>query len=144
MPLADQIVQVGHACLEAGRRFAQPAEPCHLVLLSVQSVRHLHDAVARAEEAGIRCVVFSEPDDDLSDTAACTEPVLAGGRRLFRRFPLWRSPDGDARARGPPKCPLAECKAGVPHVLRSGSMAAGPQGINVSALCYSGSADDRQ
>jgi hypothetical protein len=103
IPLADQIVQVGHACLEAGRRFAQPAEPCHLVLLSVQSKRQLHDAVARAELAGIRCVVFSEPDDELGDTAACTEPVLASGRRVFRRFALWRSPAGNGWARGPPE-----------------------------------------
>jgi len=102
IPLADQIVQVGHACIEAGRRFAQPAEPCHLVLLSVASERHLRDAVARAELAGIRCTVFNEPDDDMGDTAACSEPVLAGDRRVFRRFPLWCAPAGAVWARGPP------------------------------------------
>jgi hypothetical protein len=102
IPLADQIVQVGHACLEAGRRFAQPAEPGNLVLLSVPSERHLHDAVVRAELAGIRCVVFNEPDDDLGDTAACTEPVLARGRRVFRYFPLWHAPETGVHARGPP------------------------------------------
>jgi hypothetical protein len=102
IPLADQIVQVGHACLEAGRRFAQPAEPCHLVLLSVASERHLHDAIARAELAGVRCVVFNEPDDNLGDTAACSEPVLARGRRLFQRFSLWRAAEGSLWARGPP------------------------------------------
>jgi hypothetical protein len=102
IPLADQMVQVGHACLEGGRRFAQPAEPCNLVLLSVPSERHLRDAVVRAELAGIRCVAFNEPDDDLGDTAACTEPVSARGRRVFRRFPLWRSPETGVYARGPP------------------------------------------
>jgi hypothetical protein len=102
IPLADQIVQVGHACLEAGRRFAQPAEPGNLVLLSVPSERHLHDAVARAELAGIRCVVFNEPDDHLGDTAACTEPVLARDRRVFRRFPLWVAATERAQARAPP------------------------------------------
>ena len=34
MPIANQLVQVGHACLEAGKRFNQPQQPCSLVLLS--------------------------------------------------------------------------------------------------------------
>jgi hypothetical protein len=103
IPLADQVVQVGDACLEAGRCFVQPAEPCNLVVLSVASLAHLHDAIARAEHAGIRCVVFHEPDDGMGDTAACTEPITGDARRVFRRFALWGSRAAYAWARSPPR-----------------------------------------
>ena len=88
--LADQIVQVGHVCLEAGRRFGLPEAPCHLVLLSVPSEDHLLYAILHVEMAGIRYAVFREPDDEMGYTAACTEPLERSHRRVFRRFPLWR------------------------------------------------------
>jgi len=65
IPLADQIVQVGHACLEAGWQFAPPAAPCHLVVLGVVSEAHLHTVVGDAALTGVRCAVFHEPDDGL-------------------------------------------------------------------------------
>jgi hypothetical protein len=102
IPLADQIVQVGHACLEAGRRFVWLAEPCNLVVLSVPSVAHLRDAVVRAELAGIHCAIFHEPDDEMGNTAACTEPISCDQRRMFRRYPLWGSAAANTWARGPP------------------------------------------
>jgi hypothetical protein len=101
IPLAGQIVQVGHACVEAGHRFDQPADPCHLVVLSVPTAHHLRAALHRVGRAGIRCAVFHEPDDQLGDTAACTEPISGAYRRVFRRFPLW-SGDTLSSARGPP------------------------------------------
>ncbi len=99
LPLADQLVQAGHACLEAGREFAPPGPPCHLVMLSVPSRAALHAALARLALAGIRSTLFHEPDRDLGTTAACTEPVSGPHRRLFRRYPLWQAPAG---GRGPP------------------------------------------
>jgi hypothetical protein len=100
-------VQVGHACLEAGWQFEQPAEPCHLVVLGLSSEAHLRDAVALAEVVGIRCAVFHEPDDDLGETAACTEPISGAYRRLFRRFPLWNATMAGNCARGPPTLTVA-------------------------------------
>jgi hypothetical protein len=91
IPLAQQLVQVGHACLEAGRHFAQPSHPCHLVLLSVKSQAQLHDAVREAEAVGVRSLMFYEPDDELGDTAACTEPLVGPQRPIFRRFALWEA-----------------------------------------------------
>jgi hypothetical protein len=105
IPLAGQIVQAGHACLEAGFRFERPQSPTHLVLLSVPSERHLLGAVDRIEAAGIRCVVFHEPDDNLGQTAACTQPVEGRRRRYFRKFPLWRDPGVTGQARPPPPAP---------------------------------------
>jgi len=94
LPLADQVVQVGHACLEAGRHFVQPPHPCHLVLLAVKSQAQLHDAVQEAHAAGVRSVTFYEPDHNFGDTAACTEPLLGFQRPIFRRFSLWTAPAG--------------------------------------------------
>jgi len=102
IPLADQIVQVGHVCLEAGHRFEQPQEPCRLVLLSVASEKQLQVVVEQAELSGVRCVVFYEPDDNLGWTAACTEPVTGINRRVFRRLPLWQADATNQRERGPP------------------------------------------
>jgi hypothetical protein len=102
MVLADQIVQVGHACLEAGWQFALPAAPCHLVVLGVVSEGHLHTVVGDAALTGVRCAVFHEPDDELGATAACSEPIAGAARRVFRRLPLWSAPTALVRARGPP------------------------------------------
>jgi hypothetical protein len=102
IPAAAQIVQTGHACLEAGRRFRQPETPCNLVVLSVPTERHLHAAVARIESAGIRSAVFYEPDDDLGYTAACTEPVSGPARRIFRRLQLWQFVSSDRAPPGKP------------------------------------------
>jgi hypothetical protein len=99
--LADQIVQVAHACLEAGRRF-QPEDGCHLVMLHVPDEIELRLAVQQAEASGIRCALFHEPDDNLGFTAACTEPVVASYRRFFRRYPLWTESEISIAPRGPP------------------------------------------
>jgi hypothetical protein len=101
LPIADQIVQAGHACLEAGRCF-QPEEGCHLVVLSVSDEIELQLAVRQAEAIGIRCASFFEPDDDMGFTAFCTEPVSDHQRRFFRRFHLWDSSDTCSCPRGPP------------------------------------------
>ena len=106
IPLADQLVQVGHVCLEAGKRFSLPEQPCHLVLVTVASEEHLLQVVARIEMSGIRCALFYEPDDRMGYTAACTEAIQAQQRRLFRSFQLWSSKGVElnelAPIRGPP------------------------------------------
>jgi hypothetical protein len=99
IPLADQIVQVSHVCLQAGHRFNQPEPPCHLVLLSVPSETHLQSALVSVRMAGVRYTVFYEPDEQMGYTAACTEPLDSFYKRIFRRFPLWR-PDGLAMTPG--------------------------------------------
>lgn len=102
IPLAQQVVQVGHACLEAGRRFTWPETPCNLIVLGVRTQLDLQIAVERARLAGIGIALFYEPDHDLGATAACTEPLTGAVRRLFRRLPLWCEPLSVTTARGPP------------------------------------------
>lgn len=100
--LAQQIVQVGHACLEAGRRFEWPQEACNLVVLGVATLSDLHTALEDAELAGIQTACFFETDGQLGLTAACTEPLTGPIRRVFRRFTLWCEPRACTSVRGPP------------------------------------------
>ena len=93
---------MGHACLEAGRRFEWPEEACHLVILAIPTAGDLRQAIERLQLAGIQIVAFDEPDDDLGLTAACTEPIIGPARHLFKRFELWREPISNTWGRGPP------------------------------------------
>lgn len=97
MPLAQQLVQVGHACLEAGAQFQQPTEPSYLVVLGVADAVALREALAQTEAHGVRWVTFYEPDCDYGLTAACSEPLPLSHRRIFRAFQLW-----PAHSRDPP------------------------------------------
>lgn len=91
IPLADQIVQVGHACLEAGFKFRRPDEVVNLVIVGVESEVHLLAALERMSLHGIQFVVFHETNDQMGFTAACTKPLTVAYRREFRSFPLWKS-----------------------------------------------------
>lgn len=91
IPLADQIVQVAHTCLEAGFKYSRPNENIYLVVVQVESETQLLSAVERIGTQGIQFVVFYEPDDEMGYTAACTEPLSPIYRREFRDFPLWKS-----------------------------------------------------
>ncbi|MFT3891394.1 MAG: hypothetical protein QM730_07145 [Anaerolineales bacterium] len=92
IPHADQIVQIGHACLEGGFQFKRPDETIHLVVVGIESEKHLLATLERIGLKGIRFVVFHEPDDEMGFTAACTQPLSATHRREFRDFPLWEPP----------------------------------------------------
>lgn len=83
------MVQVGHACLEAGRRFPFP-DGTHLVVLAVGDRSQLLDALWQLDRQHISYALFDEPDDGMGYTAACTQCVTA--RRVLRRYPLWTTP----------------------------------------------------
>jgi len=95
IPIADQMVQVGHVCAMAASTFTVP-ERCRLVLLAVDDVDRLEAAVDRCRQHGIRTVAFFESDavDDhtgeMGFTAACTEPIPRSRRQPLRRYRLWR------------------------------------------------------
>jgi len=89
IPIADQIVQVGHACFEAGQRWPEDRATCHLVLIGVTSQDALLAVALRCESRGIRYVLFDEPDDSMGYTALCTEPLDAHRRVALRRYALW-------------------------------------------------------
>ena len=95
LPLADQLVQVGHVCQVAGRKFDIPSD-CHMVLIGVDSNESLSKIAESLECRGIRFVDFYEPDsiDDgiipMGVTAICSEPITKEQKKYFSRFPLWK------------------------------------------------------
>jgi hypothetical protein len=100
LPLADQMVQVGHVCLEAGAAFGAPCH-CPLVLLAVHDEAALRCVLDTCHAWNVRFCAFTEPDaaEEIGSapmglTTACTEPVCGSRRKLFRRFRLWRPPPG--------------------------------------------------
>jgi hypothetical protein len=97
IPLADQIVQVGHACLEAGFKFNKPNEVIHLILVGVESEFNLLATVEKLRDQGIEYILFHEPDDGMGFTAACIQPLSVKNKREFRDFPLWKAPGEEAK-----------------------------------------------
>jgi hypothetical protein len=87
IPLADQIVQAGHACLDAGNTFG--SEGSNLVVLELYNSSHLVETGKYLDENGIRYVKFWEPDDNMGHTALCTEALSEGFKKAFRHWKLW-------------------------------------------------------
>lgn len=86
IPIADQMVQVGHACHQAGAAFGAP-EDCHMVVLQVDDLKQLMKVCRRVTKAGIRYKLFCEPHENMGNTALATEPIV--DREIFRGFFLW-------------------------------------------------------
>lgn len=91
IPLADQIVQVGHACLEAGFKFERPERTPNLVLLAMKNESELKRFASFLEYNHIRFEMFFEPDDEMGFTALATEPIYNEQRSHFAKLELWRS-----------------------------------------------------
>ena len=95
LPLADQMVQAAHACLEAGQRFCVPRH-CPLVLLQVADEAALQQTLEHCRRYNIPTHTFLEPDATaelpnvpMGLTAVCTPPLNSSQRRRMRRFALW-------------------------------------------------------
>jgi hypothetical protein len=90
------MVQIGHACIEAGARFTPP-EHCHMALLAVKDEDALLKAKERVESMGIQMQMFWEPDPidgqegPMGFTAACSEPICGDQRRAFKKYNLWKA-----------------------------------------------------
>ena len=90
IPIADQIVQVGHVCLEAGTRFGRSKEPSpYMVLLEVADVRHLQQTKEFLKDSGISFEIFFEPDNNMGETAICTEYLDSQAKKIFKKYKLW-------------------------------------------------------
>lgn len=88
IPVADQMVQVGHVCYEAGLKF-QAQDDTYLVLCQVASQEDLLEVEMRLNDSGVETHKFFEPDDDMEYTTLCTQPISKANRNLFRRYKLW-------------------------------------------------------
>lgn len=93
---AQKIVQLGHACHEAGK-FLDNEEHKYvssLILLSAQDEEDLKQIAKKIDCAGIDFHMFFEPDNGMGYSAICTRPIIADRERaFFRKWDLYRHTD---------------------------------------------------
>jgi len=82
----QKIVQIGHACYEAGKQFGGDGIS-NLVLLSARNEDDLKHIAMKLEIRGIDFYVFHEPDDEMGYSAICTRPITDKHERTF--FSKW-------------------------------------------------------
>lgn len=86
----QQIVQAGHAALEAGFAFSHPGQTASLIVLEVKDKDELLAASAHLQGCGIEHQLFFEPDFNMGYSAIATRPVFGSERNLFRKWRLFR------------------------------------------------------
>lgn len=89
---AQQIVQLGHACHEAGKLLSKDEHRyvSSLILLVANDEADLKSIARKIDCAGIDFHMFFEPDMN-SYTAICSRPVVADReRQFFRKWDLYR------------------------------------------------------
>ncbi len=88
--MANQLAQIGHACLGAGSKFLQPEKNGYIVILAVNNEAELLETTMWLETRGVKLYIFYEPDYPTGYTAACTAPLRNEQRKWLRRFRLWQ------------------------------------------------------
>ena len=86
---AQKIVQIGHACYEAGKLFQDKEGISSLILLYAKDEEDLMFIAERLEMKGIDFYMFYEPDLN-SHTSICTRPVSQKERPFFKRWDLYK------------------------------------------------------
>lgn len=90
---AQKIVQLGHACHEAGKKINQYEDDgvSNLILLSAKDEDELKHISCKISCAGIEHSIFYEPDNHMGYSAICTRPVYSEKEReFFREWKLYR------------------------------------------------------
>lgn len=90
---AQKIVQLGHACHEAGKMLDKDEHQyvSSLILLSARDETDLKSIARKIECAGIDFHIFFEPDNDMGYSAICTRPIVTDRERaFFRKWDLYR------------------------------------------------------
>jgi len=89
----QKIVQLGHACHEAGKllNHSEHKHVSSLILLSAKDEHDLKMISRKIDCAGIDHHMFFEPDNDMGYSAICTRPVISDRERtFFRKWDLYR------------------------------------------------------
>lgn len=87
----QKIVQIGHACYEAGKKFKDEFGISSLILLEAQDENDLKLIAHKLESRGIDFYMFFEPDNGMGFSAICTEPLEDGQHRsFFRKWNLYK------------------------------------------------------
>ncbi len=90
----QKIVQIGHACYEAGKAFGADEGISNLILLAAEDEHDLKHIAHKLESRGIDFHIFFEPDHGMGYSAICTRPITDPAERaIFRKWDLFRYPD---------------------------------------------------
>jgi len=84
----QKIVQIGHACYEAGKAFNDKLGISSLVLLEARDESDLKSIAEKLEYRNIGFNMFFEPDNSMGHSAICTQPITDNQHRSF--FRKWR------------------------------------------------------
>lgn len=91
---AQKIVQIGHACYEAGKKFQDNQGISSLILLSAEDEDDLKVIAEKLEERGIQYYMFFEPNNEMGYSAICTEPITTNrDRNFFKKWKLYSHAD---------------------------------------------------
>ena len=93
---AQKIVQLGHACHEAGKllNHSEHKHVSSLILLSAKDEDDLLEIAERINRAGIDHYTFFEPDGGIGYSAICTRPVISARERaFFKKWDLYKPAD---------------------------------------------------
>lgn len=87
----QRIVQIGHACFEAGRIFYNERDIPSLILLPAKDESDLKSIAESIDRRGINFYMFYEPDfGPMGNTALCTEPIEDPSKQnFFRKWDLY-------------------------------------------------------
>ena len=89
----QKIVQVAHACHEAGKLLphTEYRQVSSLILLSAKDEDDLMIIARKIDRAGIDFHMFYEPDNNMGYSAICTRPIFNQRERsFFRSWDLYR------------------------------------------------------
>jgi len=97
LPIWDQIIQVGHACYEAGHLYHKSwSKDTHLILLQAEYEKELMSMSENMTKSGIHHTTFYEPDpaqevseDPMGLTAICSEPLRGDIKNFFKDCVMW-------------------------------------------------------
>jgi Peptidyl-tRNA hydrolase PTH2 len=86
---SQQVVQAGHALIEATRAF-QIGDDVHpnVIVFGVKSEAKLMSLAQRVQEQGVKIQMFREPDIGDQMTSFATEPVIGERREIFKKYQL--------------------------------------------------------
>lgn len=87
---AQRIVQIGHACYEAGKLFNDSHGISSLILLSAKDEQEIKSIADKLNMRNIDFYAFFEPDNNMGYSAICTKPITdASERKFFRKWDLF-------------------------------------------------------
>lgn len=93
----QRIVQIGHACYEAGKMFRDNLGISSLILLPAKNEVEIKSIIRQLDRRGIEHYAFFEPDDNvltgktMGYSAICTRPIMDDEREraFFRKWELF-------------------------------------------------------